>query len=615
MLSLGHLYGQQKIPTQPDSAKQKAINANDRKILAYEWERLKDSVRKEELLDSIKSLKSTEKIKRQQLEQQLKEMQFKDSLRRSRKKKEIDSLRLTTNGFAVIGLFGDTLFSIYSGRGSYSAAERADIITSRVNKLGHSLLFNADSIKLEQDENAVVVVHAGNTLVTVTENDALWNSTTPAELAEHYRKLITADIKHYKKETSFRTLAKEIGVALIIILLLLFIVFLLNRLNKWVNVKIALQENKALKGIHFKNYTLFESKKQVQLIQQFVTVLKWVLIVIITYFTIPILFSIFPWTQDMAGSLTGYIIRPLKSIGVAIWNYLPNLITIAILTILFTYIIKLFKFLRSEIDTGKLNISGFHNEWATPTYQIIRILLLAFWFILIFPFLPGSDSPVFKGVSVFLGFLLTFGSAGPLSNIIAGIVLTYMRQFTLGDRVKIGEVTGDVIEKSMLVTRIKTIKNEIISIPNTTVMSSHTINYSSESKGTGLILNTTVTIGYDTPWRDMYAALIKAALKTEHILAEPKPFVLQTSLDDFFVSYQLNAYTHEANLQADIYSFLHQNIQDCCNEAGIEIMSPHYRSERDGNHTTIPKQYLDKDYQAPGFMFVSNDEKENAGKK
>jgi small-conductance mechanosensitive channel len=614
MFSPGYLNGQERRPTQADSPKQNAIDVNDRKILAYEWERLKDSVRQEELLDSIKSLKSTEKIKRQQLEQQLKEMQFKDSLRRSQKKKEIDSLRLTTNGYAVTGLFGDTLFSIFSSRGGYSASERAAIITSRVNKLGHSLLFNADSIKLEPNESAVEVVHAGNTIVTVSENDALWNSTTPGELAEHYRKVIIADIKHYKKETSFRTLAKETAVALIIILVLLLIVYLLNRLNKWVNGKIALQENKSLKGIHFKNYTLFESKKQVHLIQQFVTMLKWLLIILITYFTFPILFSLFPWTQNLAGTLTGYILRPLKSIGLAIWHYLPNLITISILTILFYYIVKVFKFLRSEIDTGKLNITGFHHEWANPTYQIIRILLLAFWFILIFPYLPGSDSPVFKGVSVFLGFLFTFGSAGSLSNIIAGIVLTYMRQFTLGDRVKIGEVTGDVIEKSMLVTRIKTIKNEIISIPNTTVMSSHTINYSSEAKTKGLILYTTVTIGYDVPWREMHKALLKAASITEHILTEPAPFVLQTSLDDFYVSYQLNAYTNDANLQAEIYSFLHQNIQDCCFEAGIEIMSPHYRSERDGNHTTIPKQYLDKDYQAPGFRFVSNNEKENAEK-
>jgi small-conductance mechanosensitive channel len=170
-----------------------------------------------------------------------------------------------------------------------------------------------------------------------------------------------------------------------------------------------------------------------------------------------------------------------------------------------------------------------------------------------------------------------------------------MRLFKKGDRVKIGEVVGDVIEKSLLVTRVRTTKNEIISIPNSTVMSSHTINFSSDAPEKGLIIYTTVTIGYDVPWRDMHQALIDAALKTELVLKEPTPFVLQTSLDDFYVSYQINAYIREANKQATIYSNLHQNIQDVCNERGIEIMSPHYRSARDGNMTTIPANYLSND--------------------
>lgn len=268
----------------------------------------------------------------------------------------------------------------------------------------------------------------------------------------------------------------------------------------------------------------------------------------------------------------------------------------------FRYAIKGLHFLKSEVENGNLQLSGFYPDWANPTFQILRIILYAFMFVLIFPYLPGSESPVFKGVSVFLGFLFTFGSAGSLSNIIAGIVLTYMRLFKLGDRVKIGEVEGDVIEKSMLVTRVKTIKNEIISIPNSTVMNSHTINYSNEAeKGHGLVIHTTVTIGYDVPWRHTHQALLNAADRTELLLKDPKPYVYQTSLDDFYVSYQLNAYTSEASKQAVIYSTLHQNIQDCFFEAGIEILSPHYRAARDGNMTAMPSEYLPKDYKAPSF--------------
>jgi small-conductance mechanosensitive channel len=183
-----------------------------------------------------------------------------------------------------------------------------------------------------------------------------------------------------------------------------------------------------------------------------------------------------------------------------------------------------------------------------------------------------------------------------------------MRLFKIGDRVKIGEVVGDVIEKSLLVTRIRTIKNEIISIPNSTVMGSHTINYSSDAPEKGLIIHSTVTIGYDVPWKEMHQALIDAASKTALVLTDPKPFVLQTSLDDFYVSYEINAYVNEPNKQALIYSELHQNIQDVCNEKGIEIMSPHYRAARDGSRTTIPRSYLEKGYQEPPFQVKWNKE-------
>ena len=192
---------------------------------------------------------------------------------------------------------------------------------------------------------------------------------------------------------------------------------------------------------------------------------------------------------------------------------------------------------------------------------------------------------------------------------VAGLVITYMRPFKIGDRIKIGDITGDVIEKTMLVTRIRTIKNEEITIPNSSVLSGNTTNYSTNANTQGLIVHTTVTIGYDVPWKDMHQALIDAALKTEFIMPDPKPFVLQTSLDDFYVSYQINAYTREASKQAVIYSNLHQNIQDICNERGIEILSPHYRAARDGNNITIPAGYLPKDYKAPTFgITISKDE-------
>jgi small-conductance mechanosensitive channel len=259
------------------------------------------------------------------------------------------------------------------------------------------------------------------------------------------------------------------------------------------------------------------------------------------------------------------------------------------------------------MESGEIKIEGFHEEWAQPTFRILKFLLYAFMLVLIFPFLPGSGSPAFQGISVFIGVLFSLGSSSAIANTVAGMVITYMRPFKIGDRVKIGEITGDVIEKTMLVTRIKTPKNEDITVPNSTILLSSTTNYSTHTRldGTGLIVHTTVTIGYDVSWKDVYQILLNAAEKTELVEKTPVPFVLQTSLDDFYVSYQINCYTREANSLAMVYSLLHQNIQDSFNEAGIEILSPHYRNHRDGNQTTIPKEYLDKDNKAPTFNIRS----------
>jgi small-conductance mechanosensitive channel len=265
------------------------------------------------------------------------------------------------------------------------------------------------------------------------------------------------------------------------------------------------------------------------------------------------------------------------------------------------YVIRFVKYIFQEIEAEKLVLSNFHSDWAMPTFSIVQFLLYAFMFVLIFPYLPGSDSDIFKGVSVFVGVLFSLGSSSAIANMVAGLVITYMRPFKIGDRIKIDNVTGDVVEKTLLVTRIRTIKNELITIPNSSVLSGNTTNYSVEAIDKGLIVYTTITIGYDVPWPKMHKVLIEAASRTDMIMEDPKPFVLQTSLEDFYVAYQINAYTREASKQALIYSSLHQNIQDVCNENDVEILSPHYRAARDGNMSTIPADYLPKDYKVPPF--------------
>lgn len=239
-----------------------------------------------------------------------------------------------------------------------------------------------------------------------------------------------------------------------------------------------------------------------------------------------------------------------------------------------------------------------------PTYRIVRVLIVAFTIVVAFPYLPGSKSPAFQGISIFFGLLLSLGSSSAIANVVAGTVLTYTRAFQLGDRVKIGDTTGDIIEKTLLVTRVRTIKNVDIAIPNGMVLGSHILNFSSAAKQEGLILHTSVTIGYDAPWRKIHELLIAAAGATTNVLPQPKPFVLQTALDDFYVSYEINAFTDQPNRMAQTYSELHQNIQDKFYEAGVEILSPHYFGVREGNHVAIPAEYVPQHYVAPAFRIL-----------
>lgn len=513
----------------------------------------------------------------------------------------IDSLRKIVKGSPVLGVMNDTVFYVYSKLGSSNPAERADRVTKKIKKVYEDEFFNTDSITIVQSDYTVDVVYGDIILIGLSEIDALWYEKPVEEVAYEFKKRIEDSILLARKNYSLSKLLTRIGLVILVFCTALLILWLIGKASAAMLNYFDLRKEKLLKKLSYKDYTFLSEEQELAIIHFLIRILKWILFAILLYITLPVIFSIFPFTRGWADSLFRLIWSPFRGILVAIWKFLPDLFTIIIIIIVIKLLIRFVKYVFTEMEAGKLKISGFHADWAMPTFSIVRFLLYAFMFILIFPHIPGSNSPIFKGVSVFLGVLLSLGSTSAVANTVAGLVITYMRPFKLGDRIKIGDITGDVIEKTLLVTRIRTIKNEEITIPNTSVLTGSTTNFSSFSRDDGLIIYTTVTIGYDVPWREMHKALVDAALQTDMILSEPVPFVLQTSLDDFYVSYQVNAFTHEPNKMAEIYSMLHQNIQDVCNERGIEIMSPHYRSERDGNITTIPADYLSKDYKPPSF--------------
>lgn len=301
--------------------------------------------------------------------------------------------------------------------------------------------------------------------------------------------------------------------------------------------------------------------------------------------------SRFDATRQLSGELLAHALAPLTALGAGLARALPDLIFIAVTLVIARWALKLQALVFTELSAGRLRLPGFHADWAETTWHIARFLTCAFTAVVVFPYLPGSDSAAFKGIGVFLGVLLSLGSGSAIANLISGAVMTYMRPFALGDRVRIGEATGDVLERALLYTRLRTIKNEEVTVPNSMVLTGSVVNYTAALAHGGLILHTEVTIGYDAPWRKVHR-LLKEAASVEGILARPAPFVLQTALGDYAVRYELNAYTDRPALMPELYSRLHERIQDRFNAEGVEIMSPAYLVRREKPLSTIPSDPL-----------------------
>ena len=500
-------------------------------------------------------------------------------------------------------VFSDkTLFYVQAKVLSFAPQERAKIIEQRISKIANDPLLQIESIKAI-DDGTVSQIAAGDLIImSVTKEDAKAGGLSQAELARDYARIIRASIVEQREVYSMKAMISGGVFAALLTALYILTIFLIKKL--FIKVLSSIESRKGLRipTVKLQKLELISSEQIGKALIIIAKLLRVFISLLAFYLYAIFVLQLFPWTKNLSSKIVGYIVKPLRMFGHAITSYLPDFFVLVVILVITYYGLKLIKFVFSAVGNGIVTFQGFHREWADPTYAIVRILVISFAAVVAFPYMPGSDSPAFKGISLFVGLLLSFGSTSAVGNMVAGVIITYMRAFKIGDRVRIADTTGDVLEKSLLVTRVRTIKNEDITIPNASVLSNHIINYSSSfASGLPLILHTGVTIGYDAPWRKVHELLIAAAGSTERILKSPAPFILQTGLDDFYVHYELNAYTQEATKMATIYSDLHQNIQDKFNEGGVEIMSPHYGSLRDGNMTTIPENYLPRTYTAPPF--------------
>lgn len=561
--------------------------------LSVEEKLRQDSIKMQELELQLQEMKLNEIVLRTELDDVRNIHALTDSLEREEQRRRVDSLRVLTPGVPLV-VDGDTLFMLYAKQGGLSAHDRAETASEKILKIGKDLSLKVDSVHLFESDHFTDIMYGDKVVISLSDQDALWQNISREELAQSYRPIIEERIQSLKKEHSILQIAKRVALFILVLVIQYLLFKLTNYLFRKLRRQIIWVKQNKLKSITVRDYEFLNTHRQGRILIFLNNILRYLVLLIQLMFSVPMLFAIFPQTENLAMRLFTYIIEPIKMVIKSVVEYIPNLFIIIVIYYCIKYIIKGIQYIANEIESEKLKITGFYPDWAQPTFNIIRFLLYAFMIAMIYPYLPGSDSGVFQGISVFVGLIISLGSSTVIGNIIAGFVITYMRPFKLGDRIKLNETTGNVIEKTPFVTRIRTPKNEVVTIPNSFIMSSHTVNFSASARQFGLIIHTTVSIGYDIPWRQVHQLLINAARSTPGVQPDPKPFVLETELQDYYPCYQINAYIKDADQLAQIYSDLHQNIQDVFNEAGIEIMSPHYYAERDGSDITIPPEYSKK---------------------
>jgi small-conductance mechanosensitive channel len=495
---------------------------------------------------------------------------------------------------------GEPLFTV-QGVLSFPAEARAAAISRRINELSKDVLFKPESMSVADSDNTTDIMAGDVIVMSVTDQDAKLAKQSRQDLANDYAQRVRTALIGLRKEYSVKSLLLGAGYSVVATLVLILILRILSRVFSKLYQKLEGWRGTRIRSLRIQKFELLPAERITDFAVGVGRLLRLGLLLIALYFYASLVLDFFPWTHGYAQILVGYVLSPLRFIEAAVVAYLPNLFFIVVIIVVALYLIKFIRMIFTELERGTIGFPTFYPEWAEPTYKIVRFLVIALTLIIVFPYLPGAKSPAFQGISIFLGVLFSLGSTSAVANVVAGVILTYMRAFKIGDRVKIADTIGDVMEKTLLVTRVRTIKNVDITIANAMVLGTHIINFSSSGQGEGLILHTTVTIGYDAPWRTVHQLLIDAALSTECILKKPEPFIFQTALDDFYVHYELNAYTDQPSRMAKIYSDLHANIQDKFNNAGVEIMSPHFSSVRDGNRIAIPDDYLPKGYSAPAF--------------
>jgi small-conductance mechanosensitive channel len=501
---------------------------------------------------------------------------------------------------APVILDGETLYYVHSFQGILSPEDRASVVNRKLRLLADDPFFSPGLFSSEDVLGTTRIRYGDSVVGLVTEEDVAAVGEPSAKIAaERIRAITTAIAQHRQRQLPrARVQAAVVGVVATTVFVLLLLG--LRRIYRRFASKIGASKPEARVTAMVARMGL--RAEQVNTLElQLLRALRVVITIVLLVIYLQIVFSFLPLTRGYALTVLAYLLEPIRKLWQGFLREVGNIFSIVVLVVLTRYALKAIRWLLYESAEGRMTLPGIAQEWAVPLYKIVRIVVIALAAVMIYPYVPGSDTEAFKGLSLFAGALFTLGATGTVGNFIGGLVAIFVGAFRIGDFVKLGDVSGVVTETTMTLTRIRTPLNTIVSVPNIAILNGQLVNYSILARTEGTILTTGVTIGYDAPWRTVHGLLLEAAARTARIEKTPAPFVLQTSLDDFYVSYRLHAYTKEPAVMHFTYGELHANIQDAFNQGGVEIMSPHYASLRDGNTVTIPEDKRAKGYAAPRF--------------
>lgn len=476
------------------------------------------------------------------------------------------------------------------------AQQRAAAIAERIALAAADPAVDPTKVRTEEVELGTTILAGERRLMIVTDEDARTQGVPRPKLAHAYRDAIAEAIVRYRDGRSRDRVARGILTSVVAGLVLLVSLAVLYFAVRAAERVLTRRLGGRVQDVGIQSFRIVSANAIWNALRLLVRTVAVIAAFAAAYAALWVALDAFADTRAAAARLGDLALQPLARFGQGLLSGLPSLLFLILVALGTRWLLRLLHLLFEQVGRGAIRFQSFEPEWAMPTYRIVRVLVIAFAIVVAYPYIPGSDSAAFKGISVFLGVMFSLGSTSFIANTIAGYAMTYRRAFRVGDLIRAGDAFGTVTSMRLQVTHLRNAQNEEVIVPNSQLLQQTVVNYSSLARAEGLILHTEVGIGYETPWRQVEAMLLIAADRAEGFLKEPKPFVRHRALGDFAVTYELNAYTKRVGEMLALYTELHRHILDVFNEYGVQIMTPSYEGD-----PAVPKVVpKDQWFLAPG---------------